>query len=245
MNGSEFFIPVAISGVFLAGFTGLIAINRKMPSWDVAEQLSVRFSLEFCLFATLFALLPYPLYYLGDETFALRISSMAMALFLGVEISRIRHYSRKFGSHWSFTMVLLLALSTIFLTIEFVNALVWNSLAGYTAGLLWIVLLAGIQFIAFIIYNKQNHRSDNFHRIDFEQRHQRVWSSGEPRDSYHTSNTGSHSHHNGAGAARAGRNTDGYIHGYQRFPNRRSLSHTVVRSNTDTVRRPTDTYPRF
>lgn len=233
MNGSEFFIPAAIAGVFLGGFTGLISISRK---WDAAEKTGIQLALELCLFTTILALLPYPLYYLGDEIFALRISSMAMALFVGVEIGRVYKGTTLFGSNWP--TVLLLALSGIFLTMEFINAIAWNSLGVYIAGLLWIVLLSGIQFIAFVIYDRQDRLRAAQHRHPV-----RVRGVGETGYPNNAPNTGTISNYNRTGTAGFGRNTHSNLDGFSRFPGGRTIGNAAVRPNAD--KRSTDTYPRF
>jgi hypothetical protein len=60
---------------------------------------------------------------------------------------------RLFGANYPMVMGLLLVLSGIFSTMEFVNAIWWSSLAGYTWGVLWLLALTGVQLIAFVCYD--------------------------------------------------------------------------------------------
>ncbi len=243
MNGAEFLIPLAFVGVILAGFTAILGISRKRITWDEPERIGLRLALELAIFTTCFALLPFPLSYLVNEPFAWRMGSMALALFLGFQITRVYQGSRRYSAQWPVVMVSLLALSAFFLTIEFINGIVWNSLAVYAAGLMWLLTTAGLQFIAFVIYDRENPVSAG------------ASAGGRPVGGLRRSSTTRHSNYTPnadpfadsyrAGAARAGRDANGHAHGRPRADHRRTDTHTAVRPNPDDFGRRSDGNARF
>lgn len=156
MSGSEFFRMIAVTGMGLLGLTALMGIMRKRTAWDAAERAEMWLSLEVGLAVVLFALLPYPLTYIGsDEAFAWRFGSLVLVAYLIWHMIRIGLNQHRYGAQYPVVMGLLLVLSGIFSTMEFVNAVWWGSLAGYTCGVLWLLALTGIQLIAFVCYDRQ------------------------------------------------------------------------------------------
>ena len=155
MPGNEFFFAVLVFGSAVLGFGGLAGLRLKQGKWNGLEARGLRFALEFGLFSVIFALVPSVLYYLFNfETVVWRLSSLLLAAFIGTEMVRIVYQVWRFGALWPATTTLLLVFSGILLTIELINVLWWGTLVGYASGLLWIMLLAGIQFIAFVCYDR-------------------------------------------------------------------------------------------
>lgn len=152
MFGEAFFFITIIVGTLLFSVGGLAGRQHKRMSR--AEIAGLRLLLELSLGVIVLALVPDVLFFF----FALpgvvwRLASFTIAVFLLMEIGRVIEKTRTLGARWPGTMIFLLVLSGIMLTIELINMLWWSSLAGYTAGLLWILTLAGIQFIAFVCYD--------------------------------------------------------------------------------------------
>jgi hypothetical protein len=171
LTGVEFFYSVMALGIAFAGFTGTIALLRKRNElrvvWDNAERAGLSLSLELGVFAVVFALLPFPLFYWGrTENFAWRLSSMALALFFGFQMLKTITRARQYEVRWPTLMNGLVVLTGLVIAAEFVNAVWWSSLAVYTAGLLWVLTLCGIQFIAIVSYDRQNQYSSALQNRD-------------------------------------------------------------------------------
>ena len=170
MPGLEFLIVVTFVGVVLLGFSGLVGWRAKNAHWNAAERSSIRLALELSMATMLLSLLPFPLFYLFElEWVVWRFASVVIILFMFIEGNKVYRQMSRYGATWPVTMISLLVLSAILLTIEVVNVLMWGSLAVYAGGLLWILCLATIQFIAFVCYDlnlvpsqnkKEDRRSD-------------------------------------------------------------------------------------
>lgn len=155
MPGNEFFFAVLVFGSAILGAGGLAGLRLKQGKWNGVEVRGLRFALEFSLFSVVFALLPSVLYYLFNfETVVWRLSSLLLGAFIATEMVRIIYQVWRYGALWPTTTALLLVFSGILLTIEFINVLWWGVLAAYASGLLWILILAGIQYIAFVCYDR-------------------------------------------------------------------------------------------
>jgi hypothetical protein len=156
MNGAEFFRMIIMTGMGFLGVTALLGIMRKRMMWDAAERAGMWLSLEVGVAAVLFALLPYPLTYTGaDELFAWRFGSLTLVMYLAWHMIRIGLNHQRFGAQYPWLMIGLLAFSAMFALMEFINAIWWGSLAGYTWGVLWLLALTGVQLIAFVCYDRQ------------------------------------------------------------------------------------------
>lgn len=154
MPGVEFFIVVMILGVVLLVFSGIVGL--RMRHMDVMQNFELRVVLELSLCAVFFALLPFPLYFLTNYApFTWRAGSFLLAVCLFVQIARLYYKVNLYGVRWPFAAISLLVLSGILLTIEVVNSFWWAALSVYAWGLLWILTLSGIQFIAFVLYDRQ------------------------------------------------------------------------------------------
>jgi hypothetical protein len=157
LTGVEFFTLVAALGALFAGFTEIVILLRRRGrgfyALDLAERDGLTLSLEFNIFAVVFSLLPFPLFYSGrSEAFAWRLSSMALALFLSFELFKAIGRARRHAVRWPTLMGALVAGTGLVIGMAFLNAIWWSSLAVYTGGLLWIMLLCGVQFAAIVSY---------------------------------------------------------------------------------------------
>ena len=161
MSGVVFFIVVLFVGIVLLGFGGLAGLRARHlhqdSGWDMAERAGMRFMLEFSLFTVFFAVLPLTLMLLNvDESVIWRIASFMIALFLFTVVGRVLHKTVLYSPRWPVLIISLLVLSVILLTIELINVFWWTSLAGYSWGLLWVLILSCIQFIIFVTYDPPN-----------------------------------------------------------------------------------------
>lgn len=154
MPGYEFLIVVMFIGVVIFGFAGMVAWRARQTQWDAAERSGIRLALELSFATVLLALLPFPLYYLFESGGVVwRLASVFSVIFLFVEGAKTFRQMTRYGAKWPALMISLLVLSGILLTIEMVNIFWWGSLAVYAFGLMWIVGLAGVQYISFVCYD--------------------------------------------------------------------------------------------
>lgn len=152
--GSVFFYGVLFAGVSLLGAVVYSWVTHRRIGWrDESERASLRLALEFSLGVVAFALIPFLFHRIFQfETVAWQLCSLAIAMFLIVQIMRISYAAHVYGVRWPIVLISLLVLSGILLTIEVVNVFRWQSFAGYAGGLAWILILAGIQFAAYVYY---------------------------------------------------------------------------------------------
>lgn len=156
MNGTEFFRLVVAAAMGLLGITAVVGVLRRWMQADAAARAGMWIALEVGLVTILFALLPFPLTYSAvSEMVVWRFGSLMMVLYLTVHLLTVNENRRRYRAQYPVVMRLLLVLSGIFLTMEFINAIWWGSLAGYTWGVLWLLALTGIQLIAFVVYDRQ------------------------------------------------------------------------------------------
>ncbi len=150
-----FFVILTFLGIVLFGFSGLAGRRVHKLPLDSAERVGLRLALEFSLFTVLFALLPFLLYsLLSEERFVWRMGSLLLGVYLFVEMGRICYQANLHKEQWTITMISLLVLSAILLTIELVNVFWWSLFGIYAAGLLWMLTLSAIQYIAFVLYER-------------------------------------------------------------------------------------------
>jgi hypothetical protein len=155
MRGHEFFYAVMCLGSGFLGLSGLAGLHFKRQHWDKIEAANLRLSLEFGLFSVVFALLPFLMVLMFEsETVAWSFSSLFLAIFLLTQIGRIFYGSNLHGARWPLATIFLLALSSFFSTIETVNAVAWASSSWYAWGMLWLVVISAIQFVAFVCYDR-------------------------------------------------------------------------------------------
>ena len=162
MAGSLFLISIAILGVGLTGFAGLLGLVRRPGADTDLTAGDLRVVHLFSVAAVLFALMPFPLYYaFGAESVVWRAGSGLLGLFLVFMIGFNLRKMRIAQPRWPKVMTGLLALSALVLLAEGLNTVWWGSLAGYAWGLLWLLLLAGIQFAAFVYFEHDHNAVEN------------------------------------------------------------------------------------
>jgi len=150
-----FFVTIGSGLIFAAGgFAGGRA-RRLYKDWPAAERDTLRIALELSLFTMLLALLPLLLAatMIDAETLWV-LSSVMFTVFLAAQLARVMDKMREHGVRWPVVSGLLLVLSVFLLTIEVINVLWWRAGIAYAAGLVWLLLLAGVQTIAFICYER-------------------------------------------------------------------------------------------
>jgi hypothetical protein len=181
---SGVFHTTILLGTAFAGLIGIIGALRRHTPDCPADRASLRVSLTFCVGAVLFAFVPDPLFEaLVPEMIVWRLNSLLLAVFFVYQMVRAGRYARTFGMRFPRTMIFLLVVSGIFVTIELVNSLWWSAPAPYVLGVMWLTVLAGVQFVAFATYDHS--RPDPAARIDYPARG-RVWRDRAAGDSHGT-----------------------------------------------------------
>ncbi len=253
MVGSDFFIAVMLLGIGLLGSGGFAGLWIKQRHWSEAEEAGLRFMMEFSLAAVLLALMPFVLSYIIHSRSAVwRISSVFYSIFMFVEIGRIYFKANLLGVRRVWAAVFLLVLSVIMLTIELINLFWWGSLVGYAGGLLWLLTLAGIQFIAFVCHDRSAFSSDvqrytvaavgQNKPVGGAYRHHGVLGERLQRDypahhPYRTAHRHRHTHRNPVEHARRERHAHRLAFTRTRAGYGRTVANPTVRSNQDAVRR--------
>jgi hypothetical protein len=158
MTGREFFFfGVMVIGIGVLGTCGLAGLRARRWGLDDAERSGLQLALEFSLLAVVFALVPFAMHALFVfEAVAWQLSSLVLAALLLAQITRIGFMTYHLGARWPAATISLLVLSAILLTIELVNVIWWRGFSGYAVGLLWVLLLACVQFVAFVSYGQQS-----------------------------------------------------------------------------------------
>jgi len=152
MTGVTFLLITLIPGISLLGLGGILGLRRSL---DAGQREDLRLLLELSLFTVLFTLLPLALSAIfHHEPFVWRMASLALGVFLFVHVGRSYYKINVYGMRWPFAMISLLVLSAILLTIEIINVLWWAAAGAYIWGVLWMLTLSGIQFIAFVLYDR-------------------------------------------------------------------------------------------
>jgi hypothetical protein len=147
---------IAEVGVALAGFAALVALFRGgADSWTPAAISALRFMIELSLCILVFALLPSPLLLSGLSAPAVWLTAsssmlvVATVLFV-LNVQRIRSLLHQGWRppRWGFHIVGF-SLGGLVLASQGLN-LYLHGAALYVSGLLGIILLVGLQFLAFV-----------------------------------------------------------------------------------------------
>ncbi|GAB4512054.1 MAG: hypothetical protein OHK0046_11020 [Anaerolineae bacterium] len=152
MPALEFFIIVILLGTAFMGFAGIIGKRANLERG--LERYSLHLTLELSFAAITFGLLPITLFYLLDTT-AWPVASVFIGFYLMVEILRVYRKAHFYQVAPSIPMISLLVISGVLLTIELINAVLWASEAVYIFGLYWVLILAGVQFVTFVLYDRK------------------------------------------------------------------------------------------
>jgi hypothetical protein len=166
MEGESFLLTVAQLGFALAGFAALLSVFRRTETrWSFSELAGQSLIIESSLSAALFALLPFPLFYVVGETVWQLCSALLVIFFVlwgSFDYRRTGQASRRdqlFINRLSPSSLLyLLALIGVAL-LQLANVLDGGTVPSYMAGLLWLLIAAGSQFMIFIYnYSRMNTR---------------------------------------------------------------------------------------
>jgi hypothetical protein len=148
-----FLYGLLIFGGFVFATAALIGLSYRRRRLSADEAVGLRLALEFSLGGSVLALIPFALAaIIRFESVVWALSSLVMAGALLALIVRVVLLSARLEARWPLATISLLVLSAILLTIEVTNVLWWQSLMGFAGGLLWMLLLAGIQLTAFVCY---------------------------------------------------------------------------------------------
>lgn len=134
----------------------LAAVHRYLfGRFDRIGGVNLSVAMEFTLGAVILSVLPFLLVaVLGEDTpSAWGAGSFVLGLFLLLQIVRIYAKMNALGARWPLVMATLLVLTGGMLALEWVNAFRWSSLAWYVYGLVWILVVAALQWIAFAAYD--------------------------------------------------------------------------------------------
>lgn len=236
----NFYLILAPVALGLFGMIALLGLTRKRhhAHLSLVEKAELGFSLQLAFFTVVFTVLPFVVF--GETMW--RWLSLGLALFLGAQMARAFYLHREFEAEYPTVLGLLLALSGIFLTIEVFNTLFWNDSFPYGSGVLWLFILTGIQFIAFVCYDSiPIPVSVVDHPVDSAQHGLR--GHGSPRDPHGAP----HPYSNrpaGIGQSALGRDPNRYSDPRHPVPHRRAVRDTAVRTEQPYGGGPTHSHPR-
>jgi hypothetical protein len=244
LTGGLFFVVVMILGLGVFGFCGLAGLHYKRATWDYAERDGWRLAMEFSLASVAFALIPFLFEQMFDyESVVWRLASFTLAVFLFVEIGKIYYKANLYGARSPLIMGTLLVLSGIMLTIEFANMFWEHSMPFYASGVLWLLFLSAIQFIAFVAYD--GHPNSNEPKIrsvgKIEYGHHGVLAKRVRRqhravDPNGATNGYTYVHRDPVNYARRQRYSNTLANAVARNANRRSVANASTRRDKDAAR---------
>lgn len=163
LTGEAFLLCLAQLGLAFGGFAGVIVALRREPDlhWKPKEVAGIKFIFEHAFGVTLYALLPFPLYYwlaweqrvweIGDTLFAIFLALLLFSQFLK------RMDLTKVGDRPSHPKLLTCAYvipTAALCLIESVKACKGSSL-WYAIGLIYVLVQAVIQFWVFLVLYTQ------------------------------------------------------------------------------------------
>jgi hypothetical protein len=159
MTGEGTLQTIAEVSITLAGFSALIAVFRQGgKAWRPEGLMAIRGLIEFSLIPAFFALLPFPLFYSGlSEAQVWRLCSFLFGttyvLALGVNWFRVRVLTRSGARRpqpryargmWAVGIIGALSVGSNALVLPF------GGLSLYIAGLLLVLVVAGLQLISIL-----------------------------------------------------------------------------------------------
>jgi hypothetical protein len=156
MPGEQFFQVVLLLATAFFGFAALAGLRRRTLGWDESAAAGLRVSMEFSLMAIALGLLPFPIYYtLGLDSVMWSLLSLIMAALLMIQMGRLFYKANSLRARWPLMAGLILVVSAVFVTIELLNSFRWSALDGYAWGLMFILGVAGVQFVAFTTLDRR------------------------------------------------------------------------------------------
>ena len=241
LSGGPFLVLAMILALGIFGFCGLAGLRYKSARWDRAEREDWRLAMEFSGAAMLFSLLPFLYHRLFEyESVVWRLASLTLALYLFALIGRIYYKAGLYGARSPLALWTLLVLSAIMLTIEFANMIWEHRMSLYGGGVLWLLFLSGVQFVAFVIYDGNpeplqttlhtpGKRGYRYHGV-FDERMRREHGADRPDRSTHRHG---HIHSDPVDYARRKRYANTLADALARNANRRSVSDAATRRDRD------------
>ena len=158
IEGESFLLSVAALALSFAGFSGvIIAFRRRASDWAPQETAGMQFVLQHVFAACFFRLLPFPcFFYLGSAKLVWSICSALLCVFLFVIL--VLHINKILALRLRGTpprmekglLYIVLPLTTFFSILQAYNFSYGQSLNHYSAGLVWLLTAAGIQFFVFL-----------------------------------------------------------------------------------------------
>ena len=159
LNGENFLLGISRIALTFVGFTSIISLMRhRKTEWLPQEIRGLKLMFELDLAVTLFALFPFPVFYLlGDtrEQMVWRISELLLAVYLAnATIRQNRKYwtCEPSGRHpfmfvWTFTYPMMMAS-----LLQIYGALRFPTLGLYSCGLFGLLVPPIVQFSIFIAH---------------------------------------------------------------------------------------------
>jgi hypothetical protein len=146
---------IVVMGVIFVAVSVLLGRLHVQRDVDPAQQVGQRYALEFSVAAVFFAVMGLISYLLwGDDGIGgaiLRLESLLLGGFIALQMVRAINNTRRFGARSRIMLVLMLAISAFFLTIEVVNAVWWSETPFYLYGIMWILTLGALQLAAVMV----------------------------------------------------------------------------------------------
>jgi hypothetical protein len=166
MSDGEFLLCIAQVGLTLAGFAGVIGVFRPSASiWSPQEVAGLRLILSHSFFASLLALIPFPLQrFMIDPRNASKASACFVAAFLILAVfTQQIEYNRLHAKGYPprRPIVLFSILFINFLVGIFSITSIYSDFSqlAFEIGLLWILIAAGWQFWVFVDYFADSNES--------------------------------------------------------------------------------------
>src|SRR5438876_385164 len=153
MQREVFFSTVALVGVTLAGFTGVVTVFRSPASrWQPNEIAGLKWMLEHSFAAVFFALLPFALNeWICREPELWRVLCLLLAAFfvgeLGIQVVRFRRTPPRSPK----VLGLFMGITLLVLIFLVASAFGGSALRAGSIALIWLLVVAGAQFMFFVI----------------------------------------------------------------------------------------------
>lgn len=168
LSGESFLLRLSQIGIVFAGFTSLVgAFRQASREWTPTEINGLKLMLEHNLAEVLFALLPFPLFYLfRSEQVVWGIASLFLVFFLAfewfIQYRRAQRVPpRRPPLFWCPFLT-----SVLFCLIQLLNVALWRSVSAYALGLLWLLVPPALQFQTFLFFLEGPRRGANDTRTD-------------------------------------------------------------------------------
>lgn len=153
---THFYAAALLIGIVYAA--GILALNfaKRGQKLSVPERTGRRFAVEQALALVGFSMLPLISdALLGESSLRgafLRLESLFLAGFILANLIRLVNRWRRFGVQSWPIAIIILVISSIFSTIELINAVWWSQESLYAYGLACLVIITALQITAVTAY---------------------------------------------------------------------------------------------